>query len=98
MDSAICVAVRFMHPVAQYANAVKKERLSMKNFDRGVGYYTKASAEINFPENDICCLHCPLMGAEYKPEREVCRLTGEYLPAYRVTIGHNCPLHFSEVK
>jgi len=33
----------------------------MKDFKDGVKYYTTAQCTITvfFPENDVCCLHCP---------------------------------------
>ena len=68
----------------------------MKVFSKGVSYYTKSTVEISFPEDDICCYRCPLMGTEYKPEREYCKRTGEYLPAPRDIIGFDCPLKFEE--
>ena len=68
----------------------------MKEFYNGVGYYTKATVEIGFPEDDICCYWCPLMGSEYKPNREYCKKTGEYLLAPKHTIGENCPLNFKK--
>lgn len=66
----------------------------MKEFRNGVSYYTSATVGISFPEDDICCYRCPLMGTEYKPDREYCKRTGEYLPAPRHTIGFECPLKF----
>ena len=66
----------------------------MKNFDRGVSYYTKATVEIFFPEDDLCCTRCPLMGIEMASSREYCRKTGEYLPAPRHIVGFQCPLVF----
>lgn len=68
----------------------------MKEFYNGVGYYTKATVEVGFPEDDICCYWCPLMGSEYKPNREYCKKTGEYLLAPKHTIGVNCPLNFKK--
>ena len=68
----------------------------MKKFS-SVGYYTKATAEIFFPEDDVCCMRCPLMGIEMASSREYCRRTGEYLPAPKSVVGMNCPLIF-EVK
>ena len=68
----------------------------MKTFSKGVRYYTKSTVEISFPEDDVCCYRCPLMGTEYKPDREYCKRTGEYLPSPRHTIGFNCPLKFTE--
>ena len=69
----------------------------MKDFSRGVSYFTKAKVEIGFPEDDVVCWWCPLMSSEYKTGREYCKKTGEYLLASRHTIGVNCPLEF-EVK
>ena len=66
----------------------------MKQFDRGVSYYTKATVEIGFPEDDLCCFRCPLMGTEYKPDREYCKMTGEYLTAPKHVVGYKCPLNF----
>ena len=66
----------------------------MKEFKSGVGWYTKAMVEISFPEDDVCCSRCPLMGIEMASSREYCRRTGEYLPAPRHIVGFNCPLIF----
>ena len=66
----------------------------MKNFSRGVSYYTFGTVEITFPEDDICCYRCPLMGMEQRSDREYCRKTGEYLPAPRDVVGFSCPLVF----
>ena len=68
----------------------------MKDFSKGVRYYTKATVEIGFPEDDLCCYRCPLMGTEYKPDREYCKRTGEYLTAPKYTIGFDCPLRFEK--
>ena len=38
----------------------------MKDFPKGVSYYTRGTVDINFPEDDICCYRCPLMGVEIK--------------------------------
>lgn len=66
----------------------------MKEFRNGVRYYTSSTVDISFPEDDVCCYRCPLMGTEYKPNREYCRRTGEYLPSPMHTIGFDCPLKF----
>lgn len=66
----------------------------MKDFRRGVAYYTYSTVEITFPEDDICCQRCPLMGIEMASSREYCRKTGEYLPAPRDIVGLSCPLKF----
>lgn len=66
----------------------------MKTFDRGVSYYTRATAEIGFPEDDVCCHWCPLMTRDPNL-RDVCGKTGEILLAPKHTIGVNCPLKFN---
>jgi hypothetical protein len=68
----------------------------MRSFSKGVSYYTKATVDISFPEDDICCARCPLMGIEMASSREYCRRTGEYLPAPRDIVGFRCPLRFEE--
>lgn len=68
----------------------------MRDFSRGVSYYTKATAEIGFPENDVCCHWCPFLASDYKLDREVCKKTGEILLAPKHTIGFNCPLNFKK--
>lgn len=69
----------------------------MKNFAKGVTYYTHATAaNIPFPEDDICCRWCPLMGIELKTDREYCKMTGELLVAPRDMVGYRCPLIFHE--
>nr|DAF67540.1 MAG TPA: hypothetical protein [Caudoviricetes sp.] len=68
----------------------------MKKFERGVSYYTHGTVEIDFPEDDICCRWCPLMASEYRPNREYCQKTGEYLVAPDSMVGEKCPMVFSE--
>ncbi len=65
----------------------------MKQFDRGVSYYTKATVEIGFPEDDCCCHWCPLMTRDPNL-RDICSKTGEILLAPKHTIGVDCPLIF----
>lgn len=68
----------------------------MKTFSKGVSYYTKGMVMISFPEDDVCCYRCPLMGKEDRTNREYCRRTGEYLPAPLDIIGFNCPIDFGK--
>lgn len=70
----------------------------MRDFPTGVRYYTFGTVEIGFPENDVCCQRCPLMGVEYKSNREYCLKTGEYLPAPKHTTGFYCPIIFNDIK
>jgi hypothetical protein len=65
----------------------------MKDFHNGVRYYTKATVEIGFPENDCVCHWCPLMTRDPNL-RDVCSKTGEILLAPKHSIGFNCPLIF----
>lgn len=67
----------------------------MKNFSKGVSYYTKAVVEISFPEEQVCCELCPMMGVEMASSRKYCRKTGEYLTATRDIVGFYCPLCFA---
>lgn len=67
----------------------------MKDFVNGVSYYTKATVEISFPETDVCCYRCPLMGFDYnRTDREYCKKTGEFLPSPKHMVGFECPLKF----
>ena len=68
----------------------------MRTFSKGVSYYTRSTVDISFPEDDICCYRCPLMGVENRTDREYCRRTGEYLPAPRDVVGFYCPLEFEK--
>ena len=66
----------------------------MKEFINGVRFYTKATVEISFPEEDVCCYRCPLMTVDYGSKRERCSRTGELLVNPRYDIGYDCPLKF----
>lgn len=68
----------------------------MKDFRNGVRYYTKATVEIGFPEEDICCYRCPLMTTDYGSKRERCTKTGEILISPMHSIGFDCPLKFKK--
>ena len=65
----------------------------MKEFRNGVSYYTKATAVVGFPEDDVCCHWCPIMSRDPNL-RDVCGKTGEILLAPKHTIGVECPLKF----
>lgn len=67
----------------------------MREFRSGVSYYTKSTVEISFPEDDVCCYRCPLMGFDYnRTDREYCKKTGEFLPSPKHMVGFECPLKF----
>jgi len=54
--------------------------------------YIKATVNINFEQDHVACLYCPLL--ETQP-RNMCRRSGEYIVDIR-TIGYYCPLNFEE--
>lgn len=58
----------------------------------GCYHYTKAVAEIYFPDGYICCHMCPMLETY---SRLQCRRTGEYLIDDK-GIGGYCPLKFEE--
>ena len=68
----------------------------MRNFSKGVSYYTRGTVTISFPEDDICCAHCPLLGIEMASSRKYCRRTGEYLPSPDYIVGTDCPIVFED--
>lgn len=67
----------------------------MKNFERGIAWYTKATGEItvNFPEDQVLCRWCKsfLKYEEYF-KRYSCRLTDEWILDPFHSIGMLCPL------
>ena len=67
----------------------------MRSFDNGVSYYTRATVEIGFPENDVVCHWCPIMTRDPNL-RDICGKTGEILLAPKHSIGFSCPLKFKE--
>lgn len=69
----------------------------MKDFSRGVSYYTGGMVHIAFPEDDICCRWCPLMRVELKTDRQYCCKTGEYLTAPSFRVGCECPIVFDDL-
>lgn len=54
--------------------------------------YTKATVEINFPEDHVSCALCPLLETYARLQ---CRRTGEYLLDSKGT-GFYCPLKLEE--
>lgn len=67
---------------------------AMKDFSRGVSFYTFGVLEVGFPEDDICCHWCPLLGIEARLERPYCKKTGEILVNTKFGVGTNCPVRF----
>ena len=70
----------------------------MKDFSRGVSYYTRGTVEVGFPEDDCVCRWCPLMRVELKTDRSYCGKTGEYLVAPNFSVGTSCPIKFDEME
>lgn len=68
----------------------------MKDFSRGVNFYTFGRVEIGFPEDDLVCHWCPLLGMEARLERPYCKKTGEILVSPKFSVGTNCPIKFGE--
>lgn len=68
----------------------------MKDFSKGVSFYTKCTAEIGFPEDDIVCHWCPMLTGDFKLDRQRCAMTGEFLPDPKHSIGYYCPLKLEE--
>lgn len=63
-----------------------------KPSSEGITSYTKATVDIFFPNENICCDLCPLMETY---ARKQCRRTGEYLLDTRYR-GIWCPLNIKE--
>lgn len=59
-----------------------------KKIDKCVSAYVNTIAHINFPDGQIKCAICPLMG---ESPRKWCRLTGEYIVSDQCQ-GAWCPL------
>ena len=57
----------------------------------GITRYKKATLEVFFPDDHVCCDLCPALETY---ARKQCRRTGEYLLDTRVTVGYWCPLKF----
>ena len=75
----------------------RKKGDKMKNFTKGVNYYTRGTVALLFPEDDLCCWRCPLMGKDLAIDREICKCTGEILLSPKETLGGRCPMIFEEI-
>ena len=62
-------------------------------YESGVSYYTKATVTLYFPEDDVRCGYCQLLGSDHG--QKYCRRTGEMIRDDRY-IGGMCPLEFEE--
>lgn len=70
----------------------------MKPFENGVGWYTSATLELHFPQDDVCCAQCPFCKPETigsRIERHWCRANRNNLIQADVFTGvpEDCPLH-----
>lgn len=70
----------------------------MKNFDKGVSFFTTAAAQVkvHFPEGDVCCGWCPYCRPEKETKRHWCNLTHSILYNPFGGVGELCPLDFEE--
>lgn len=68
----------------------------MKDFKTGAGWYTSGNLKINFPEDDLCCIWCPLLREEFSGanKRYFCKRTGEIIPVPMNMVGLSCPIDF----
>lgn len=70
----------------------------MAKFEKGVSWYTvgRATIDVNFPEDDIACIHCEYCYSESGLPRCRCRLLREiiYSPYYGRLA--NCPIKIKE--
>lgn len=64
----------------------------MARIKSGITFYTRATVDINFPEDHVCCALCPLMQTY---SRKQCMRTGELIADDR-GIGYYCPLVFED--
>lgn len=66
----------------------------MKDFDSGVHYFTHAYAvvEVNFPENDVCCMQCPY----FSRTSGWCQLNKKLVAYPKNHTGQECPLILKE--
>ena len=62
----------------------------VSNKSEGCTEYIRATADMYFPKDHVCCGLCPLLETY---SRLQCRRTGEYLLDKNIT-GWNCPLKF----
>ena len=60
----------------------------------GVTSYTKATVDLFFPDDRVCCEFCPLLETY---ARKQCRRTAEYIVDTRYK-GYWCPLNIEETK
>lgn len=68
----------------------------MKATKDSVQYYTKGTVTISFPEDDVRCYWCRMLGLETKYDRFYCKMTGELLRSPKEYIGDQCPIVFEE--
>lgn len=70
----------------------------MKKFNNGVAWFTRATVDLWFPEDQTVCRHCALLHNDYGLSRAFCVRTGEIIPAPDAMRGQFCPLKWEEQK
>jgi hypothetical protein len=68
----------------------------MNRFDKGIPWYTKATAciDVYFPEDEIKCRYCPFVKFLDGTNQHRCRLNDKILYSIEI-IGRDCPLVFN---
>lgn len=64
----------------------------MGRFSNGVKYYTKATLDVYFPEDMVCCAECPLLKIK-QTGHPACAWNNVLIYATD-TRGDHCPLKF----
>lgn len=66
-----------------------------KQFEGGVKWYTHGYAQINFPENAVCCRFCPCLRSDAGGAQHRCPLSGAIL--YNIDeLSDRCPIIIME--
>ena len=69
------------------------------SYVHGVSYYTSGTIElrVHFPEDDVCCFHCPM---RYKDsgDRQMCRVLNREVYYIKEGVHEDCPIEFDEVQ
>ena len=62
-------------------------------FTKTVRYYTRATLDVSFPEDKVCCGYCPLA---YRLDKYTskCPFTGQLNFTPALSVQESCPLKF----
>ena len=65
---------------------------------KGVAFYRIGWVRIGFPNGDVSCKNCPLLGTERIANgyRSYCKRTGEILVSPTETVGRFCPVEMED--